>query len=153
MFKLACVYSDVVRHHSCHPPTIQRLGDRYHATGTVKDRRRSSQPIMATGDKRQLTLIVYERYLHRRYPFRPATVSARRIVGLQGEFCFWFLIKLFYHNNLKSCPISRQISNCNFRIIGYCCLIDCCSNIINNFFIRFKTCFTNILIFVFAKSQ
>ena len=120
MLKLACVFSGVARYHSCHPPTIHRLRDRYHATGTVKDRRRSSQPIILTGDKRQLTLIVYERYLHRRYPFRPATVSARRIVGLQGEFVSDFLIKLFYHNNLKSCPISRQISNCNFRIIGYC---------------------------------
>ena len=46
--------------------------------GTVKDRRRPGQPRIATSVKRQLTLIVY-----RRYPFRPATVSARRIVGLQ----------------------------------------------------------------------
>ena len=30
-----------------------------------------------------------------------------------------FFIKIFYHNTLKSCPLSRQISNCNVRIIGY----------------------------------
>ena len=76
--------SDVARYHNCHPSTIQRLRVRYQATRTVKDRRRSGQPRMATGVKRQLTSIVYRRYLHERYPFRPATVSARRIVGLQG---------------------------------------------------------------------
>ena len=75
--------SDVARYHNCHPSNIQRLRDRYKATGTVKDRRRSGQPRMATGVKSQLTSIVYRRYLHRRYPFRPATVSARRIVGIQ----------------------------------------------------------------------
>ena len=76
--------SDDARYHYCHPSTIQRLRHRFQATGTFKDRRRSSQPRMATGVKRQLTSIVYRRYLHRRYPFRSATVSARRIVGLQG---------------------------------------------------------------------
>ena len=70
--------SDVARYHNCHPSTIQRLRDRYQATGTVKDRRRSGHPRMATSVKRQLTLIVYRRYLHRRYPFRSAIVSARR---------------------------------------------------------------------------
>ena len=70
--------SDIARYHNCHPSTIQRLRDRYQATGTVKDRRRSDQPRMATCVKSQLTSIVY-----RRYPFRPATVSVRRIVGLQ----------------------------------------------------------------------
>ena len=34
--------------------------------------------------RRQLTLIAYRRYLHRRYPSRLAIVSARLIVGLQG---------------------------------------------------------------------
>ena len=75
--------SDVARYHNCHSSTIQRLSDRYQATGTVKDQHRFDQPRIASGIKRQLTLIVYQRYLHRRYPFRPATVSARRIVGLQ----------------------------------------------------------------------
>ena len=84
ILKAGVCVSDVARYHYCHPSTIQRLRDRYQATGTVTDRRRSSQPRMATSVKRQLTSIVYRRYLHRRYPFRSATVSARRIVGLQG---------------------------------------------------------------------
>ena len=54
--------SDVAIYHNCNPSTIQRLRDRYQATGTVKDRRRSGQPKMATGVKRSLTLIVYRRY-------------------------------------------------------------------------------------------
>ena len=84
MLKAGVRVSDVARYHYYHPSTIQRLRGRYQSTETVKDRLRSSQPRMATGVKRQLTSIVYRRYLHRRYPFRPATVSARRIVGLQG---------------------------------------------------------------------
>ena len=84
MLKAGVRVSDVARYHNCHPSTIQRLRDRYQATGTVKDRRRSGQPRMATGVKSKLTLIVYRRYLHRRYPLRSAIVSARQIVRLQG---------------------------------------------------------------------
>ena len=76
--------SDVARYHNCHPSTIQHLRDRYQATGTVEDRRSSGQPRMVTGVKSHLTSIGYRRYLHQRYPFWLATVSARRIVGLQG---------------------------------------------------------------------
>ena len=149
----ACVrVFDVARYHKCRRPTIQRLKNRYQATGTVKDLRRSGQPRMATVVKSQLTTIGYRRYLHRRYPFRLATVSARRIVGLQGSL-FLVFNNSFYHNSLKSCPISRQISNCNFRIIGYSYLIDCCSNIIYYFDIKIETCFADILMFIFAKSQ
>ena len=79
MLKTGVCVSGVARYHNCHPSTIQCLRDRYQATGTVKDRRRSGQTRMATGVNSQLTSIV-----HRRYPFRLATVSARRIVGLQG---------------------------------------------------------------------
>ena len=86
MLKSGVRVSDVARYHNCHPSTIQCLRDRYQATGTVKDRRRSGQPRMATGVKRQLTSIVYRRNLHRRYPFQLGTVSARRIIGLQGYF-------------------------------------------------------------------
>ena len=43
--------SDVARHFNCHPSTIQRLIDRYQATGTVKDRRRSGQPRITTDVK------------------------------------------------------------------------------------------------------
>ena len=82
--------SDVAQYHTCHASTIQRLRDRYQATGTVKDRRRSGQPIMAAGVKSQLTSIVDRRYLHRPYPFQPATISARRIVGAPRVICFRF---------------------------------------------------------------
>ena len=51
--------SDVARYHNCHPLTTQRLRGRYQATGTVKVRRRSGQPRMATGVKSQVTPIVY----------------------------------------------------------------------------------------------
>ena len=84
MLKAGVRVSDVVKYHNCHPSFIQRLRDRYKATGTIKDRRRTGQPRMATCVKSNITSIVYRRYLHRRYPFRPATVNARRIVGLQG---------------------------------------------------------------------
>ena len=153
MSKAGVRVSDVARYHNCHPSTIQRLRDRYQTTGIVKDRRRSGQPRMATGPKSQLTSIVYRQYLHRRYRFRPATISARRIVGLKCNLFEIFLIKIFYHNNFKSCPIFRQISNCNIRTIGYCYLLDCCSNYIYYFDIKFKTCFVDILMFIFAKSQ
>ena len=46
--------SDVNIYHNCHPSTIQRLRDRYQATGTVKDRGRSGQSRMATGVKRRV---------------------------------------------------------------------------------------------------
>ena len=36
MLKAGLRVSDVARYHNCHPSTIQRLGDRYQATGTVK---------------------------------------------------------------------------------------------------------------------
>ena len=54
MLKAGVCVSGVIRYHSCHPSTIQRLRDRYQATGTVKDRRRFDQPRMATSVKMQL---------------------------------------------------------------------------------------------------
>ena len=93
MLKAGVCVSDVASYHNCNTSTIQCLRDRYQATGTVKDRHRSGQPRMATGVKSQLTSIVYRRYLPQRYPFQLATVSARRIVGLQGQFVSDFLIK------------------------------------------------------------
>ena len=41
MLKPGVRVSDIVSYHNCHPLLIQRLRDRYRATGTVKDRRRS----------------------------------------------------------------------------------------------------------------
>ena len=84
MLKAGVRVSDVARYHNCHPSTIQSLRDQYQATGTVKDRCRPGQPRMANDVKSQVTLIVYRRYLHLQYPFRLRTVSARRIVELQG---------------------------------------------------------------------
>ena len=84
MLKVKMCVSDVARYHNIHRSIKQHLRYRYQATGTVKDQRRSDQPKVATGVKRQLTSNVYRRYLHRRYPFQLATVSARRIVRLQG---------------------------------------------------------------------
>ena len=62
MMKAGVCVSDVARYHYCHLSALQRARDRYQATRTVKDRRRSSQPRMATDVKRQLTSIVYRRY-------------------------------------------------------------------------------------------
>ena len=45
--------SDIAIYHYCYPSAKQRLRDRYQGTGTVKDRRRSGQPRMAIGVKRQ----------------------------------------------------------------------------------------------------
>ena len=66
------------------------------------------------------------------YQYCQANSRAPRLI------CFIYLIKIFYYNNFKSCPISRQISNCSFRIQGYCLLIDCCSKIIYHFDMKFK---------------
>ena len=59
MLKAGVRVSDVARYHNYRPSTIQCLRDRYQATGTVKDQRRSGEPRMASGVKSQLTLIVY----------------------------------------------------------------------------------------------
>ena len=59
MLKAVMRVSDVVRYHNCHSSTIQCLRDRYQATVTVKDQRRSGQPRMVTVVKSQLMLIVY----------------------------------------------------------------------------------------------
>ena len=51
MLKAGMRVSDVAGFNNCHPSTKQRLKDRYQATGTVKNRRRSGQPRMATDVK------------------------------------------------------------------------------------------------------
>lgn len=71
--------SDVARHYNCHPSTSVRLRDRYKATGLVKNRRRPGQRRITT--RHQDANL---RRLHRKFPFRPATVSARRTIELQG---------------------------------------------------------------------
>ena len=54
MLKAGVRVSDVARYHNCHPLTKRHLRDRYQATGTVKVRRRSGQPRIATGVKNQV---------------------------------------------------------------------------------------------------
>ena len=58
MLKAGVRVSGIARYHNYHSPTMQRLTHRFQATGTVKDRRRSGQPRMATGVNRQLTSIM-----------------------------------------------------------------------------------------------
>ena len=54
MLKAGLRVSDLAKYPNCHPSTIQRLRYGYQANGTVKDRRRSGQPRMATRLKSQL---------------------------------------------------------------------------------------------------
>ena len=51
MLKAGVRVSDVARYNNCHPSTKQCVRERYQATGTVKERRRSGQPRMATNVK------------------------------------------------------------------------------------------------------
>ena len=51
MLKTGVPVSDVTRYYNCNQSTIQLLIDCYKATGTIKDRRRSGQPRMATNVK------------------------------------------------------------------------------------------------------
>ena len=51
MLKADVLVSRVARYYSCHQSTLQGLRDRCQATETVKVRRRSGQPRMATGVK------------------------------------------------------------------------------------------------------
>ena len=54
MLKAGVRVSDLARYHYCHPSTIQYHRDRYQATGTDKDRCRSSQPLR--GNLRRLCI-------------------------------------------------------------------------------------------------
>ena len=51
MLQAGARVSDVAEYYNCHPTTLQRLRDRYQATGIVKDRRRYGQPRMTTDVK------------------------------------------------------------------------------------------------------
>ena len=50
--------SDIARYYNCHPSTIQVLKERYQATGTVKDGRRSGQ-LRITTRRRDATLTAF----------------------------------------------------------------------------------------------
>ena len=83
MLKAEVLVSDVAMIYTL-PSTIQRLRGRYQAIGTIEDRRRSGQPRMATDVKTASYVDCISTIFTRRYPSRLATVSARRVVGLQG---------------------------------------------------------------------
>ena len=123
MLKAGVRVSGVAKYYNCHPSAIQHLRDLYQATRTVKGRHRQCQLKWRPTLRRQITSIISTiftstisvptGYQHCQTNSRDPRVA-----------CFRFLIKVFYYNNLKSCPMPRQISNCSFRIKGYCLLID-----------------------------
>ena len=144
--------SGVARYYNCHPSAIQHLRKCYQATRIVKGRHRPGKLGMAT-DIKTATYVDYidDIYIEDiRSSWLPTLPGEQQ--GSKGNL-FQIFNKNIFYNNFKSCPISRQISNCSFRIYGYCLLIDCCSKIIYRFDIKFKSCFADILIFIFAKSQ
>jgi len=69
----------VARYCQCHKTTIVRLRHRFRQTGSVKDRPRPGQPRVTT--PRQDGNV---RGLHRRYPFRTSSMTARRTIGTRG---------------------------------------------------------------------
>jgi transposase len=80
MLRAGVSYSAIARRFNCHHTTIMRLEQRFLATGTVRDRPRSGQPRVTTG-RQDATL----RMLHRRYRFRSAAHSSRRMLGVHGQ--------------------------------------------------------------------
>ena len=70
----------VARHFNCSRSTISRLQQRFRQTGSVKDRPRSGQPRVTTRVD-DATMI----RIHRRNPFRPATLTARVTRGRHGR--------------------------------------------------------------------
>ena len=80
MLKAEVRVSDVACYHNCTPSTeivTRLLGQLKIDAGLVSQEWRPTL-------RRQHTSNAYRRYLHRRCPFWPTTVSARRIVGIQG---------------------------------------------------------------------
>ena len=78
MLQAWVLVSDIEQYNDCRLSALQSLINRYQAARTVKDQRMSVQPGMMTRHQDG------NLYLHRRYTFRLATTSVRRIVGLQG---------------------------------------------------------------------
>ena len=123
MFKAGVRVSGGARYYNCHPSAIQHLIDCYQATRTVKGRHRPGQLRMATDIKTATNvdyidnIYVDYTYIHAGYQHCQTNSRAPRV------FCFRFLIKYFITITLKSSPILRQISNCSFRILGYCLML------------------------------
>ena len=130
MLKAEVRVFDVTRYQIYHLSTIQRLRDSNQATGIVKNRLRSGQPRL-TIDVKTATYVncIDDVYIDNiRSSWLPSVPDE-----CEGSKCNSFQIfnkkKYFNHNKFKSCAISKQISNCNFIIYGYCFLIECCSSI------------------------
>ena len=82
---------------------------------TVKVRHRPAQLRMAT-DIKTATYVDYidDIYIDDvRFGWLPTLPDEQQ--GSKGNL-FQIFNKIFYYNNFKSSPISRQISNCSFRI-------------------------------------
>ena len=140
MLKAGVRVSGVTRYYNCHPSAIQHPRDCYQASGTVKDRNRPRQLRMAT-DIKMATNVDYidDIYIDVTISVPAGHQHCQTNSRAPRVICFRFLIKIFYYNNLKSCPISREISNCSFRIQGFCLLTDWCSKIIYYFDMEFKS--------------
>ena len=86
MLKDGMRVSDIARYHNCHPSTTQHFWDRYQDSGTFKERRRSGQPRMATGGKRQLNIYIDD-------------IRSGRLLSVQTNsrapkvVCFWLFNK------------------------------------------------------------
>ncbi len=79
MLRTGATQLAVARYFNCTRITIRKLRDRYHNTGSVKDRPRSGRPKVLT--QRQERFI---RVTHLRNRFKPVTETARQIIGLHG---------------------------------------------------------------------
>ena len=115
MLKAGVRVSGVARYYNCHPSAIQRFRDCYQATRTNKGRHRPDKLRLATGIRRQLTSII-STILTSTISVPAGYQHCQTNSRVPRVICFRCLIKIFDYNNFKSCPISRQISNCSFRI-------------------------------------
>jgi len=97
--------AEIARRLQCHVSTIARLQQRFRETGSVKYRPRPGQPKITT--RRQDGAITG---IHRRYRFRPASVTARRTVGRRGYVIISPIPDFF-----DSSQIVRPFINFKFR--------------------------------------
>lgn len=96
--------SDVARHYTCHASTILRLRDRYQATGSVKDRRRSGQRLKNNNStsRRPLTSIASKVSIPTAYR------QCQSSNWTPGVSCLMFVINDLIPIALNHEPVSRQ---------------------------------------------
>ena len=116
MLKAGVRVSGVARYDNFLPSAIQHLRYCYQATRTIKGRHRPGELRMAT-DIKTATNVGYigDIYID---DIRSDWLSTLQdeYQGSKSNLFQIFNKKIFHYNNFKSCPISRQISNCSFRI-------------------------------------